>query len=210
MLNIYITKVLDDALIYFDLLDKTTQEKVIKTLNKEKKLQIATADLLLKYALRDLGYKEEVIVEYLPKPVLKESNLHISKSHSGTYALVAVSSSNVGADIQKFKTVKTPERLLGPSELKHYNESLKIEQTFTLYWSVKEAFIKYHGFLIKPYKEIIFNIEAKIDNFSGGKIDDLFCYQSFFKDYSFAVVSSKFTSPDVYFISSAELVGSVK
>lgn len=202
MLNLYIAKVLDNAFIFLPKLSLEFQERVKKNKNTQKQKQMITAELLLIYALKDSGYEDEINVKYLPKPILDGSNLNISKSHSYDYVLVAVSKANVGVDIEKLTTVKSPERVLSKDELTHYNDVLENEKAdiFSLYWTTKEAFIKYHGSLIKEYKEINFKIDKTINNFSAGKIDELYCYQSFFKDYSFSVVTSLFIAPNVIFV----------
>lgn len=205
MLNLYITKVLDNALDYLPSLNKDFQKRVLKNKHLKKQQQMVTTELLLIYALKKLGYDKEIIVEYKPKPILLNSEYKISKSHSEDYCLVAVSSEEVGADIQIIKDVKTPERILSKKELQNYNKGIK-DEVFTLYWTAKESYIKYYGSLTKPYVEIVYEIEQKINNFTAGKIGKLYCYQSYFKNYSFAVATKLFIAPDVFFVSNKSLI----
>lgn len=209
MLKLYITKVLKDALLYFDELEVKIKKRINQNQDSDKKKQMITTEKLFKYALKDIGFNEEIIVEYSPKPVLKNSSLSISKAHSFDYCLVAISSSNVGADIEKIRDIKNLEKLLAKEELIDYNKALneKKKAVFTKYWTAKEAYIKYYGSLTKNYKKIYFKIDKTLNNFSGGKIDDLYCYQSFFNGYSFAVVSELFTYPEVIFVSEKEIKG---
>jgi len=212
MLNIYITKLFDDALLYFNKLNSNEQTRINKQKNINKQKQMITAMVLLEYALKDSGYKGDVNVEYLPKPMLKNSNLMISKSHSNDYVAVSVSDENSGLDIEKITTVKTPHKLLFIDELKIYEktDNKKKKDVFTMYWTAKEAYIKYYGSLTKEYKNIYFNIEKTINNINIGKIDDLFCYQSFFYNYSLAVASKKFIAPNVVFVRKEDLLNEVK
>ncbi|HHV33221.1 MAG TPA: 4'-phosphopantetheinyl transferase superfamily protein [Acholeplasma sp.] len=211
MLKVYITKVFDDAFVYFDYLNLNIQERINKNKDDLKKKQMITAELLLRHALIDSGYKGEVSLEYTPKPILKDSGLSISKSHSNDYVMVAVSNENVGCDIEKIRIVKNPTKVLSEEEFENYKKQKedKKAEVFTLYWTAKESYIKYHGSLTKEYKEIFFNIERTINNFNGGKIEDLYCYQSFFNEYSFAIVSKMFTVPEVVFVSEKELKGDI-
>lgn len=207
MLNLYLTKVLDDALDYLPKLNKNIQKRILKNKQKDKQQQMITAELLLYYGLKDSGYHEVVETDYLPKLVLLNSDLSISKSHSHEYVMVAVSSSNVGCDIEKLTTVKNPVKILAKEELDHYNkvDSDAKKWVFTLYWTAKESYIKYHGSLIKKYSEIFYDIKKTINDSNAGRIDDLYCYQSFFKDYSFAVVTKEFIAPHVILVNSKDL-----
>lgn len=208
MLNLYLTKVIDNALDYLPKLNLNVQQRILKNKKLEKQRQMISAELLLYYALKDSGYHEDVKTDYLPKLVLLNSNLHISKSHSHEYVMVAVSSANVGCDIEKLRTVKNPERLLAKEELKKYEKVIPADKkrVFTLYWTVKESFIKYHGTLDRQYKEIFYDLEKTINDFSAGKVDDLYCYQSFFNDYSIAVVTKEFTTPQVIIVNNNSIV----
>lgn len=207
MLNIYLTKVLDNALDYLPKLSLKMQKRILKNKKIEKQQQMITAELLLYFGLKDSGYHEEVLTDYLPKLVLLNSDLSISKSHSHEYVMVAVSSTNVGCDIEKQTTVKNPGRLLAKEELAHYDRSSldAKKRVFTLYWTAKESYIKYHGSLIKNYNEIFFDIKKTINDFNAGMIDDLHCYQSFFKDYSFAVISKEFIAPQVIVVNNKSI-----
>lgn len=209
MLKLYITKVFDDAFLYFDELSSNIKTRINKNQDLHKKKQMITAEKLLEFALRDSGFKEEIIIEYLPKPILKNSSLSISKSHSFNYVLVAVSNNNVGADIEKIRDVKSPEKLLAKEEFADYNKALDNDKkaVFTKYWTAKEAYIKYFGSLIKSYKDIYFKIDKTLNDFNGGQIDNLYCYQSFFDGYSFAVISEQFTYPEVVYVNNKEIKG---
>lgn len=209
MLNLYIAKVLDDAFEFFDNLNLNVKTRIKKNKNKHKQLQMITGELLLNYALKDIKYEKAIKTDYTPKLILVDSELFISKSHSYDYVFVAISKTNVGCDIEKYTLVKNPGKVLHLDELKIYNEveAEKKAAIFTSFWTAKEAFIKYYGSLIRPYKEINLKIEKRIDNFQVGKIDDLYCYQSSIKDYSFSVVSEAFIAPYVTFVGSESLKG---
>lgn len=210
MLNLYIVKTLNNAHDYFNDLTKESQTRILKHKNINKQQQMITSELLLKYALRDVSYDKEIKVAYLPKIVLLDSNLHISKAHSNDYVLVGVSEKNLGVDIEKIKDIKRPSKLLSEEELDIYNISEDKGRIFTMYWTAKESHVKYHGTLTKAYKEIPFIVDKTISEFNAGKVLELFCYQSYFNGYSFAVVTKEFLAPNIIYVSSNELLGENK
>jgi 4'-phosphopantetheinyl transferase len=107
------------------------------------------------------------------KPYLdKTSGIYVNWSHSGSFAICALSDREVGIDLQNtFKTPKSAlvRRVLQPEEQIYYDQTPKEQrrQLFYSYWTVKESFLKALGtgfgtpidnFYVRmegPYPEVI-------------------------------------------------------
>lgn len=84
-------------------------------------------------------------IEYAPsgKPYLKNSELHISISHTKGYAAVALSRTPIGIDIEQRggKALKIRDKFLQDTEL-NLRPTLSLEDDAVLLWSAKEAVYK--------------------------------------------------------------------
>lgn len=82
------------------------------------------------------------------KPSLKEyPHIHFNISHCPNALAVAVDNENIGVDIERFHPF-SPALLnytMSPAEIESINQSPAPEQTFTAYWTQKEALFKYLG-----------------------------------------------------------------
>ncbi len=206
MVNVYILKTIKDAIKYINLVNSDSKKRILDYQDKMKQNQMISAELLLYYALAEHNVKTPKIV-YKPKPTLINSDFYISKAHSDDYVMVAVSNYDVGCDIEKFRTVKNHEKILSALELNYYQSrqnSLK-PACFVMFWTVKEAFVKYHGRLIKPYNQISFQIKHENEKFVAGLVDDLFAYYGSFDQYGFAVVTKSLLAPNIVFINENNL-----
>ena len=125
------------------------RRKRYESLRREKSRQASLrAGLLYTYALRQCGADPVSEVTVLPagKPVLaRREDLFFSLSHSGNWAMCAVSSQPVGADIQCRRTVKSSmTRWFHPLERARL-EALSgeaWEAEFFRLWTRKEAWVK--------------------------------------------------------------------
>lgn len=82
------------------------------------------------------------------KPSVEGYPFHFSLSHSGEYVLLAVSSHEIGADIQKIvkmDTERLAKRFFTPDEQKEIDGSDNPGETFFSVWTRKEAYAKYTG-----------------------------------------------------------------
>ncbi len=106
------------------------------------------AGLLWRYAMALQGVQKEEPVRFLQagKPVLAErEDLYFSLSHSGSYAMCAVSDREVGADVQKIKPVR-----LSVARRFHFGERDWLAEqpgedqnrAFFRIWTRKEAWVK--------------------------------------------------------------------
>ena len=76
--------------------------------------------------------------------------LHFNFSHSGDFALCAVSDEEVGADLERIKDIdlKLAKRFFSPSEydrLLAQNDPCIQRELFFSYWTMKESYIKFTG-----------------------------------------------------------------
>lgn len=115
---------------------------------KDKLLSLG-AYSLLQYALKTKEKIEFIYGEY-KKPYLKDGNLFFSLSHSGDYAVCAVSDCEIGCDIEKIAPADTAvaERFFSKGEnntlAQSQSESDK-NDTFYRLWTLKESFLKATG-----------------------------------------------------------------
>lgn len=82
------------------------------------------------------------------KPMLpKESGFYFNLSHSGDYALCAVSDREIGADIQRHEKYadRLAERFFHPEELAYLKEAKDSKRCFYDIWCLKESCIKCTG-----------------------------------------------------------------
>ena len=115
--------------------------------NENARQESLCAGLLFAYAMQRRGLPRDAAVERLPagKPVLQgRDDLFFSLSHSGRYALCAVSSGSVGADVQEIRPARRSiARRFHPAE-RAWLESQTEEQNDALFflWARKEAWVK--------------------------------------------------------------------
>lgn len=78
------------------------------------------------------------------KTFLNNKKLFVILSHSDTGVLAGVSSSKIGADIQKIKPYneKIAKRYFSENEINYIKSSKNIDETFSLVWSFKESVFK--------------------------------------------------------------------
>lgn len=104
--------------------------------------------LLLEQALREVGITEyELSLEPRGKPVLVHQDLHFSLSHSGSFAVCALSCSPIGADVELIKPLRTQGvlRFLHPDETAEIQQSEDPALAFIRIWTRKESYGKRNG-----------------------------------------------------------------
>jgi 4'-phosphopantetheinyl transferase len=103
------------------------------------------------------------------RPVLAHSasGLHFNLSHSGDFALLAVSTSAVGVDIEQTRTIpdllQVARHHFAPLEVENLSRLARDQQLFGFYtiWTRKEAFVKAIGH----------GLSYPLDAFSTGRTD---------------------------------------
>ena len=116
------------------------------------KMRITCAGWLLQRALEQEGIpsEEQIFAEnQWGKPYLKHhKDIHFSLSHSGIWAVCAVSDENLGVDVELPRcTMAVAKRSFRPEELEGLEDLDRYHQTDALnrLWTAKEAFLKMLG-----------------------------------------------------------------
>ncbi|MEE1238392.1 MAG: 4'-phosphopantetheinyl transferase superfamily protein [Acutalibacteraceae bacterium] len=155
-------------------------ERINKYRPDDKKRTLA-GRYLLKNMIKDIYGREEFSVEYNEngKPLL--DFCFFSISHSGGFAVCAVSDSPVGVDIERMCGFKKREKymLFTVRESEYVNEC-DCESRFCTLWTRKEALIKAKGGKIADAAKIElvtpdFKLKPQYDEFEfTTKIDDIY------------------------------------
>jgi Phosphopantetheinyl transferase len=131
-----------------DALPAWRRQKVLSMSHPSAQEHRIGAGLLLSYGLRRAGVEPDTAVKTLPagKPILVgRDNVWFSLSHSGLYALCAISDRPVGADIQEpRRTNLSIARRFCPDEQKFLSSLPESEReaAFFRLWTRKESWIK--------------------------------------------------------------------
>lgn len=156
MLFVADTKILDDDNLfryYYDLMPAYRQKKIdTYVFKKDKKLSLGVGVLLM-LALKEIGldiHKETFIEKKNRKPYLKNRKIFFNLSHSENKVLCAISSDEIGCDIEKIKDIDLmiAKRFFYDEEYALLqSKSSKQEQTELFYrlWTLKESFMKVTG-----------------------------------------------------------------
>lgn len=131
------------------LLSKMSKKRLVK-INRyrieEKKKQSIGAELLLNYALKS-SEPVEWETDGNGKLYVPDSQYYVNLSHSGDYAVCAVSDSEVGVDIQKIvaANMKLAKRFFTEEECKFIEEAKNPDNEFYRLWTRKESLVKAAG-----------------------------------------------------------------
>lgn len=114
-----------------------------------KRLQHLSGRLLLKEMYPDFPFKLILIAD-TKKPYLADEPYHFSISHCGDYAAAIVSKTmRVGVDVELLndKIERIQHKFMYAEELPELNLQcpMPLQQSLTLYWSVKESVFKWWG-----------------------------------------------------------------
>lgn len=144
----------DDLYHMMPLLDEDRQEKVEKyRFYKDKALSIY-AYLLLRFALKkewDIDTVPNIIVGSRGKPYLRDMDISFNISHCDNAVACVVARSNVGIDVQDYsdKLANIKDSFLTEKEIKKcrfYQKDIHLINELARYWTLKEAYGKYHGY----------------------------------------------------------------
>ena len=116
---------------------------------QDRKLSVA-AGLLLTQAFADCGISHDAVVlkNSYGKPYLQDhANIHFSLSHSGIYAMCAISDNPVGCDIQKISDARTQvaRRFFTQTEQSYLQGLPDSQSQFSQIWTRKESYVKMKG-----------------------------------------------------------------
>lgn len=132
--------------------DCCRQKKILNQKSKPKADCMLIGETLAKAAIRQtfgIPVKHQHIIHGNGKPYLKDfPNVHFNISHSGKYAVCAVSDTPIGVDIQKIYGGYTPalfSRVCTESEIAQIEHSPDPSAEFIRLWTQKEAVVKMYG-----------------------------------------------------------------
>ena len=146
-----------------------------KVRGERKKAETANGRTLLREAVMkeygvDTGTLTTEYGEY-GKPYFKERpDIHFSISHSGEYAAIVLSDSEVGIDIQQVREIKPKlvEKLCDEAERRYVYESVDKDKAFITLWALKESYIKAIGRGMSfPMDEINFRLDSSCGEIQG-------------------------------------------
>ncbi len=137
----------------YDMVSEQRQKKTDACRHMADKRRSLAAELLLEKALADLGLcPKQLRFAYGEngKPYLQnEKNVHFNLSHSGDYALCAVSMREVGCDIEKITDRKqTVAKKFSQAEkewLEAQEDPGEKQKQFFRLWTLKESYVKTTG-----------------------------------------------------------------
>ena len=156
------------------MLPEKSQEKISRKKPGLNKCQSLGARLLLECFFKEFpqyDFEREIVRSKEGKPYFKNNNsLHFSFSHSGEIALCAVSTCEIGADVQKLCgfNEKICEKYFSANEndyVKNGSSPKEKEKRFTIVWALKEAYVKRTGEGIFGIKKL--SLPIKDGDFSG-------------------------------------------
>lgn len=158
MLKIYMTKTIKkieekQLELLFSLISKERAERAKRFHSSCDAAIYALSELLARYAIFDAFGISEIKINSnkYGKPLLEEQKgMHFNVSHSGDIIVCAVSSYDVGIDIEFMREcnyLKIAKRVFSESEYLFLHNSAEREkkERFFEIWTMKESYIKYIG-----------------------------------------------------------------
>ncbi len=134
--------------LWFDAMGQERKKEAAKIKVKRKQALKITADYLCRKAISDFCGVAPEKIEFdkseFGKPFAVGIDVHFSISHSGDVVLCAVSEKEIGADIEKIRSIRldAAKKFSGENELKYINEN---QNGFFEIWTLKEAYFKCIG-----------------------------------------------------------------
>lgn len=144
MLKVYLA---NTSLVNEDIISSLTEDELAKAkrfkLVDDQKRSILSS-YLLKYVLKINNICEtNIIYNEYGKPYLENNPFYFNISHSGNYVVCALSSFEVGVDIEKNRS--THELVLKNCFTKDEFDYVTNDALFTKVWTLKESYIKFLG-----------------------------------------------------------------
>ena len=149
---------------YYSLMSDEKKERLSAyRFDKDKRLSVAGEMLVKKLIADETGKdKKDIIIQTDEngKPFTQNADIHLSISHSNDLVIAAISSSEVGVDIEKIKPVSDSliNKVCTQKELEYVSDSSisksEKEKRFFEIWTFKEAYFKFIGTGITDFKSI--------------------------------------------------------
>ena len=157
--------------IWYDRMSSEKKDSVVKMQSEHKrKLRIA-ADMLCRKGISEFcGVPENEItirLTSLGKPYAAGLPVNFSISHSGDYAVCAVSGNEIGIDIEKIRAVhpRAYEKFCTEKEARYIDSE---ENGFFKIWTLKEAYFKCIGTGITDFQ----SVDAFSNDFKKTKVEN--------------------------------------
>lgn len=195
----------------FEKLPENERIRLLRFKHREDLLRGLFVRAQLYYAMyADFGFHDipaEICRSKYGKPFVRNAEIYFSFSHSGRWAVCAVSYGNIGVDIEKTNDVE-PElsgSICSPEELADFHGSVSSEKLCRL-WTCKESYVKWKGtgFMIQPEQISITNDGRCIDSgksvpcrFSSLKTDDDYFLTVCTDENNTAEIKLVYTEPDM-------------
>lgn len=171
MTDIYIADISTlDIQTALECVSEYRREKALRINDELKRRQSLGAELLLQKAIGWDGIS--YCIGENGKPFFPDSDICFSLSHSGVYAVCAVSDCEVGVDIEapRANSLKLAKRFFTQSESEAISSCDVPDKEFCRYWVRKEAYIKAIGKgLACPLNS--FDAADRIGDYSAKSID---------------------------------------
>lgn len=184
-------------------LPEERKEKILRCRNAKGRKERLGASLLLEEILQRFGHTmEEIRISETGKPEI--DGIFFNLSHSYGLAVCAVSSEEVGCDIEKVGKYRESvmKKVCTDCERKYleqFSEERKKNEFYRL-WTMKESYVKMTGEGIRfPLRQIGFDLEKKdVPVYCGGEKADCFLKEYEVKEYKLTVCGreNEFAEPE--------------
>lgn len=177
MINVFALNINDVCYDDICLLHPKQQQRILNIKNENAKKQAFAAELLVLYVVKKFKPKNVPIPPLraageFGKPYFSENeDFKFNISHSGEWAVIAVSDCEIGIDIEKIAKLRTgvAKRVLSEQEKQQFFKlDIKTQQQrFYDYWVLKESIVKTTGRgMYDSFRDINihFSKDAKIDD----------------------------------------------
>lgn len=147
---------------FLSVLPKDIRENINLLKCEKKRYEKVIGNILIRYAIKDFFgipiKNQNLFYNKKGKPyIIGYENIHFNLSHSGDLVVCAVSTDEIGVDIEKIRPVK--EQVINKvccfDELKFLDNSSDKTSEFIRIWTAKEAFVKRSGDGLKGDLKII-------------------------------------------------------
>ena len=162
------TKALENEQIFWHFYKNSKrQAKIDKLVNIADKRLCLLSGILLDFGLKECGILDyNLIYNDFGKPYLADNSVFFSISHSGDYALCAISSKEVGCDIEIIKdnNIDIAKEFFNKLEFQKIQNSKNPKLEFYNLWCQKESYLKALGIGLNDGLDFTLNDEIFIKN----------------------------------------------
>lgn len=172
-----------------DLVSAAKWKRIQRLRNPRDRLRTALGEIMVRAVIaHKTGIKYlqlDILTDKLGKPYVENNALYFNISHSGRWAVAAISPHSVGVDIQEHRSVDIPAlcKYLAPPEKEYIlNQQKDTGSRFYRIWVLKESYLKYRG---KGFYQSLKSFCLDFDKKNQPLLVDT-VQSVFFKEYSLA------------------------